>query len=114
MNFKKEKGSDNIPEFELPQLQDNLERKLQILENEWFVQTSYSQDDSAALYQFFKPTQGPFVIIPSMTKDSTVAEFNLTGKCLFETATLTFEFSVFEQPGSNAAPERGLQLGAFR
>jgi len=37
MNFKKEKGSDNIPEFELPQLQDNLERKLQILENEWFV-----------------------------------------------------------------------------
>jgi hypothetical protein len=78
MNFKKEKGSDNIPEFELPQLQDNLERKLQILENEWFVQTSYSQDDSAALYQFFKPTQGPFVIIPSMTKDSTVADFNLT------------------------------------
>jgi len=28
MNFKKEKGSDNIPEFELPQLGNNLERKL--------------------------------------------------------------------------------------
>lgn len=28
MNFKKEKGSDNIPEFELPRLAQNLERKL--------------------------------------------------------------------------------------
>jgi hypothetical protein len=28
MNFKKEKGSDAIPEFELPRLAENLERKL--------------------------------------------------------------------------------------
>ena len=28
MNFKKEKGSDNIPEFESPGLADRLERKL--------------------------------------------------------------------------------------
>jgi calpain, invertebrate len=69
MNFKKEKGSDAIPEFELPRLAQNLERKLQILDNEWLLQTSYTSDDTAALYAFFKPTQGPFVIIPSMSKD---------------------------------------------
>lgn len=80
MNFKKEKGSDNIPEFKLPKLEETLERKLQILENEWFVQTSYTSDDAAALYQFFKPTQGPFVIVPSMSKDDKQADFTLTGK----------------------------------
>lgn len=56
MNFKKEKGSDAIPEFELPRLAQNLERKLQILDNEWLLQTSYTSDDTAALYAFFKPT----------------------------------------------------------
>lgn len=69
MEFKKEKGSDNIPEFELPRLSDKLERKLQILDNEWYIQTSYSSCDDAALYGFFKPTQGPFVIVPSLIKD---------------------------------------------
>ena len=33
---KKEKGADNIPEFEPPRLADQLERKLQILPNEWY------------------------------------------------------------------------------
>jgi len=80
MNFKKEKGSDAIPEFELPRLPENLERKLQILDNEWSISTSYSSDDAAALYCFFKPTQGPFVIVPSMAKDDKLAEFTLTGK----------------------------------
>ena len=32
VSFKKEKGSDHIPEFELPSLNKKLERKLQILE----------------------------------------------------------------------------------
>ena len=56
MNFKKEKGSDAIPEFELPRLAENLERKLQILDDEWAISTTFSSDDSAALYCFFKPT----------------------------------------------------------
>ena len=81
MNFTKVKGSDNIPEFKLPRLNERLERKLQILDNEWYIQTSYSSDDAAALYGFFKPTQGPFVIVPSLIKDDAKnIDFNLTGK----------------------------------
>jgi len=51
--WKKEKGSDNIPNFEPPKLDKQLERKLQILPNEWFQETSYVSDDVAALYAFY-------------------------------------------------------------
>lgn len=46
VSFKKEKGSDQIPEFELPRLPQNerLQRKLQILENEWRIETNYQTD----------------------------------------------------------------------
>ena len=80
VSFKKEKGSDHIPEFELPSLNKKLERKLQILENEWRVETNYASDDAAALYKFFKPTQGPFVIVPSMSLPEKMADFDLKGK----------------------------------
>ena len=63
---KKEKGGENIPDFEPPSLKNQLERKLQILPNEWFKETTYKSDEKAALYQFYQPTQGPFIIIPSM------------------------------------------------
>jgi len=62
---KKQKGGDNIPEFEPPRLADQLERKLQILPNEWYQETSYKSDDVAALYAFYQPTQGPFIVVPS-------------------------------------------------
>lgn len=32
----KEKGGDNIPDFEPPSLAEQLERKLQIEPNEWY------------------------------------------------------------------------------
>jgi len=50
---KKEKGGDNVPEFEPPRLADQLERKLQIEPNEWYSETSYKSDDVAALYAFY-------------------------------------------------------------
>ena len=53
---RKEKGGDNIPEFEPPCLADQLERKLQILPNEWYQETTYKSDDVAALYAFYQPT----------------------------------------------------------
>jgi hypothetical protein len=31
----------------------NLERKLQILEGEWYVESSYQSDEHAALYAFY-------------------------------------------------------------
>ena len=58
----------------------NLERKLQILEGEWFVESSYQSDENAALYAFYQPTQGPFIIVPSMIKEELTSEFTLTSK----------------------------------
>lgn len=75
---KKEKGGENIPEFEPPCLDNQLERKLQILPNEWFKETTYKSDDVAALYQFYQPTQGPFIVVPSMRDEDKQVPFELT------------------------------------
>jgi len=50
---KKDKGSDNIPEFEPPKLADQLERKLGLLHDEWNDETKYISDDVAAWYKFY-------------------------------------------------------------
>ena len=70
---------ENIPEFEPPRLM-NLERKLQILEGEWHVESSYNSDEVAALYAFYQPTQGPFIIVPSMLKEDLQSDFQLRSK----------------------------------
>jgi hypothetical protein len=77
-NNSKEKG-ENIPKFEPPKL-ENLERKLQLLLGEWYEETFYKSDDVAALYSFYQATQGPFIIIPSMSKEEVTADFTLTSK----------------------------------
>ena len=77
---KKEKGGDNIPEFEPPRLADSLERKLQILPNEWYEETTYKSDDVAAHYAFYQPTQGPFIVVPSTASDTFNADFELKSK----------------------------------
>jgi len=51
--FQNYKGGENILEFEPPRLKDQLERKLQILPNEWFKETTYKNEDVAAFYAFF-------------------------------------------------------------
>ena len=79
--IKHEKG-ENIPEFEPPKLL-NLERKLQILQGEWFQESYFKNDDVAALYAFYQPTQGPFIIVPSFAKEEYTSEFTLTSKCPF-------------------------------
>jgi len=38
---KKTKGEDKIPEFEPPNLNEHLERKLQLLPKEWYKDSSY-------------------------------------------------------------------------
>jgi hypothetical protein len=47
------------------------------LPGEWYEETYYCPDDVAALYAFYQPTQGPFIIIPSMFKDEATADFTL-------------------------------------
>ena len=46
-----------------------MERKLQILNGEWQEESYFKSDDVAALYAFYQPTQGPFNIVPSMSKE---------------------------------------------
>ena len=75
-NVKQERG-EKIPEFQPPRLM-NLERKLQILEGEWFTESSYHNDENAAIYAFYQPTQGPFIIVPSMLKEDLTVQFTLT------------------------------------
>lgn len=74
-NVKQEKG-ENIPEFEPPTLQ-NLERKLQILNGEWYEESYFKDDEVAALYAFYQPTQGPFIIVPSFAKEDFQSDFLL-------------------------------------
>ena len=37
-----------------------------ILIGEKFTESIYQSDEVAALYKFYNPTEGPFVIIPTM------------------------------------------------
>jgi hypothetical protein len=68
--------ADKIPDFEPPRL-ENLERKLKLLPGEWYEESYYCSDDVAALYAFYQPTQGPFIIIPSISRDDIAADFTL-------------------------------------
>lgn len=76
--MRQDKG-EKIPDFLPPKL-INLQRKLQILHGEWFEESMFKSDDVAALYAFYQPTQGPFIIVPSLKKDGVNAEFTLTSK----------------------------------
>ena len=60
-------NNEKIPQFEPPTL-SKMERKLQILPGEWFEESQFKNDDVAALYAFYQPTQGPFIIVPAMDK----------------------------------------------
>ena len=77
---KQERG-EKIPDFNPPVLhQGILQRKLQIGANEWFVESLYANDDIAALYAFYQPTQGPFIIVPSMSAKDVQSEYELKSK----------------------------------
>lgn len=54
-----------------------MERKLQILPNEWYQETFYGSDEHAALYAFYQPTQGPFIIVPSTTNQDIFPAYTL-------------------------------------
>jgi len=58
----------------------NLERKLQIQQDEWYEESFFQNDEVAALYAFYQPTQGPFIIVPSMSVKDMPNEFTLRSK----------------------------------
>lgn len=78
-HMSKEKGADKLPEFEPPQLPlaSLMERKLSVQPNEWSDETYYLSDETAALYAYYSPTQGPFIIVPSTTCQENFPKFSL-------------------------------------
>lgn len=64
-------------QLEAPKM-ENIERKLLIATNEKFKQSTYSNEDVAALYFHFNPTEGPFIIIPSLDMEDKLANYKLT------------------------------------
>ena len=77
MTGMKNTKADKFPEF-IPPTLDHLERKLQILPNEWYIESMFKNEEVAALYAHWQPTQGPFLIVPSLYKEDLVADFTLT------------------------------------
>jgi hypothetical protein len=71
------KAQDKFPEF-IPPTLENLERKLQILNNEWYIESSYRSEDVGSVYAFWQSTQGPFLIVPSLGKEDITSDFTLT------------------------------------
>lgn len=80
MQKKVDNELDKIPNYEPPNLNGLLERKLQIYPKEFGEESSYGSDESAALYCFLQPTQGPYIIIPSLDKPEVASEFDLKSK----------------------------------
>ena len=75
---KRTTGADKFMiKFEPPTL-EKLERKLQIMQNEWHQESSFKNEEVAAMYFHWQPTQGPFMIVPSLLKEDFFANFSLT------------------------------------
>ena len=63
-----------------PPEMDFIERKLQILQGEKFRESTYFSDEVASLYFNWNPTEGPFVIIPSLDHEEKISNYRLTSK----------------------------------
>jgi len=48
---------------------ENIDRKLKIQKTEWYLESKFENEDVAALYFFWNPTEGPFIIIPCLEKE---------------------------------------------
>lgn len=77
ITYKSNIKEDNFPEIVPPEL-GKLERKLQILPNEWYIESQYKNEDVAAIYSFWKPTNGPFLIVPSLQLEGFTSDYTLT------------------------------------
>lgn len=61
-----------------PPTMSKISRKLAILPNEKFIESSFCSDEVAALYFHKNPTEGPFIIVPCLEKRDINATYRLT------------------------------------
>lgn len=55
-----------------------IERKLQILNSEKFKESTYYSEEVSSLYFNWNPTEGPFIIIPSLDQEEKTPNYRLT------------------------------------
>lgn len=67
---------------------EDIERKLLIATNEKFKQSTYFSEDVAALYFHYNPTEGPFIIIPSLDFEEKLANYKLISSCALQLCSL--------------------------
>ena len=61
-----------------PPTMDSIERKLQIITGEKFKESSYASDEVASLFFKWNPTEGPFIVIPSLDQEYKLSSYRLT------------------------------------
>jgi len=61
-----------------PPLMEMIERKLNVLPNEKYLESTFLNEEVAALYFFWNPTEGPFIIIPCLEEEDKQASYKLT------------------------------------
>jgi hypothetical protein len=54
------------------------ERKLQILPNEWFVESHYQFEEYSCMYLKLEQNHGPFLIVPSLSQENIQCSYSLT------------------------------------
>jgi len=59
-----------------------IERKLQVQNGEKFKESTYFSEEIAALYFHYNPTEGPFIIIPSLDQEDKPANYKITSSKL--------------------------------
>ena len=70
---------------------ENIERKLTILPNEKYIESSFHNDEVSALYFFWNPTEGPFILIPCFEEEDKVAPYKLTSKLKYDMVLTLFD-----------------------
>lgn len=65
-----------------PPVMDLIERKLQIHIGEKFKESTYFSDEVASLYFNWNPTEGPFIIIPSLDQEDKISNYRLTSNLI--------------------------------
>jgi len=60
---------------------DSIERKLKVYNTERFTVSKFENEDVAALYFFWNPTQGPFIVVPCLEETNKETKYSLT--CIY-------------------------------
>jgi hypothetical protein len=55
-----------------------IERKLKVYNTERFTVSKFENEDVAALYFFWNPTQGPFIVVPCLEEAGKETKYSLT------------------------------------